>query len=262
MESASKLQATNIVGRNLRILEALAGAFRVNLDELAHRAGLAKSTTHRILANLVVAGLVAKDGRAGEYRLTGAFSRIGRRIDDRSLVLDAVAEEACEMTLRRSWPLAVSVLDHGMMLVIFGTRKLTTRTLKPSMLYERLDLTTAMGQAALSSMTARQRADQLDALPPYARGSHGRSEIEELVKIATARGYGLRMTGRAGTSSVAVGLNFGGPTIGALASTVFTKVASYELMRSLADDLHRVRVRAEVNYRAWHPDAPLGGAVA
>ena len=210
MENA--LQATNVIGRNLRVLEALGGSFRVTLEDVADRAGLAKSTTHRILSNLVVAGLVAKDGRAGEYRLTGAFSRIGRKVDDWSLIIDAIAEPAREMTLRRSWPLAVSVLDHGRMLVIFGTRKLTTRTLKPSTLGERLELTTAMGQASLASLSSAERIRRLRSLPEFSPRTPARRDLDEKVNAAKARGYGLRMTGRAGTSSVAVGINFGGPT--------------------------------------------------
>jgi hypothetical protein len=80
-------------------------------------------------------------------------------------------------------------------------------------------------------------------------GTEQRIALERKVALARSRGYGLRMTGRAGTSSVAVDLNFGGPTIGALVSTVFQKVASQELMQSLARDLHRIRSQAEASLR-------------
>jgi DNA-binding IclR family transcriptional regulator len=257
MQGMSTLGSTNVIGRNLRVLEALGGAFRVTLNEVSDRAGLAKSTTHRILSSLVLAGLVARDGRAGEYRLTGEFTRIGRTVDDWSLIIDTVAERAREMTLRRSWPLAVSVLDHGRMFVIYGTRDLTTRTLKPSTLYERLELTTAMGQAALASLLRAQQTRVLDTVPEFARGTPARRDIEEKIRLAKKRGYGLRMTGRAGTSSVAVDLNFGGRSVCALASTVFTKVATLDLMRSLAKDLQDIRRHAETAYNECRPALPL-----
>jgi DNA-binding IclR family transcriptional regulator len=236
---------SSVIGRNLLILQALAGMFRVTLTDLSRQTGLSQSTVHRILSSLVGAGLVAKDGRPGEYRLTGALGRIGRLVDDRIMILDAIEDAARAMTLKRSWPVAVGFLQQGKMEVTFSTRALTTLTLKPSTLYERLDLTCAMGQAALASMTVEQCAAALDSLADYKRGSEQRSGLEQKVAMARRRGYGLRMVGRGGTASVAIGLNFGGSAIGALVSTVFQKVASPELMRSLARDLTAIRADAE-----------------
>jgi len=245
------LPQTSVMGRNLLVFEALATGFRLNLKELCARTGLAKATTHRVLAGLVCAGLVAKDGGFGEYRLTGALARIGRMVDDRVLVLDAIVEAAQAMTLRRSWPVAVGFLEHGKMVVTFSTRKMTTQTLKPSTLYERLDLSSAMGQAALASMSTERLTSELDDLEEFQAGTTARAELEQKVFGARSRGYGLRMTGRAGTSSVAVGLNFGGRTIGAVVATVFQKVASQELIRLLANDLNDVRDETGRKYRAF-----------
>ncbi len=240
----------SVLDRNLLVLEALAGMFRVSLGELSARTGLAQSTAHRILANLVRAGLVANDGRAGEYRLTSALRRIGRMVDDRIVVLDAIEDAARRMTLERSWPVAVGFLQRGEMEVTFSTRPMTTMTLKPSTLYERLDLTSAMGQAALASMSPELCARELDAIPRFHRGTEERAGLERKIALARSKGYGLRMVGRAGTASVAVGLNFGGPTVGALVATVFVKVASQALMRSLAKDLQRIRSDAEATFRS------------
>jgi DNA-binding IclR family transcriptional regulator len=240
---------TSVIGRNLLVLQALAGMFRVSLGDLSARTGLTQSTAHRILANLINAGLVAKDGRPGEYRLTSALGRIGRMVDDRIMILDAVEDAARALTLSRDWPVAVGFLERGQMVVTFTTRALTTLTLKPSTLYERLDLTSAMGQAALASMTPERCANELDALADFAPGTEKRISLERKIALARSRGYGLRMTGRAGTSSVAVDLNFGGGTIGALVSTVFQKVAAQDLMQSLARDLKRIRSEAEASLR-------------
>jgi hypothetical protein len=87
--------------------------------------------------------------------------------------------------------------------------------------------------------------------------------LERKITLARSRGYGLRMTGRAGTSSVAVDLNFGGSTIGALVSTVFQKVATQDLMESLARDLKRIRSEAEESLRqveSFPSPAPNVGA--
>ncbi len=245
MSVSSSLPPTSVLGRNLLVLEALAGMFRVSLGELSERTGLTRSTAHRILANLVDAGLVAKDGRAGEYRLTGALGRIGRQVDDRIMILDAIEPHARRVTLDRSWPLAIGFLDHGEMVVTFSTRPLTTQTLKPSTLYERLDLSSAMGQAALSTMTPERCERELDAVADFSRGSEARAVLERKIGLARSRGYGLRLVGRGGTASVAIGLNFGGPAVGALVATVFAKVASQALMQSLAKDLQRIRTAAQ-----------------
>ena len=123
---------SSVIGRNLLILQALAGMFRVTLTDLSRQTGLSQSTVHRILSSLVGAGLVAKDGRPGEYRLTGALGRIGRLVDDRIMILDAIEDAARAMTLKRSWPVAVGFLQQGKMEVTFSTRALTTRV-RPSM---------------------------------------------------------------------------------------------------------------------------------
>jgi DNA-binding IclR family transcriptional regulator len=260
MIDVSKLPDTNVIGRTLRVLDALTADFRVSLQDVCLRTGLSQSTAHRILANLVTANIVAKDGFAGEYRLTGTLQRLCRRVDDRVLLLDSIAAHARSMTLRRSWPLALGILDRDGMVVIFSTRKLTTRTLKPSTLYEKLNFLSAMGQAALASMSPAQTQQVLDALPDCQVGMASRTELEKKIRSARARGYGVRLTGRAGASSVAVGLNFGGPTVGAIVATVFETVASPELMKSLANDLKEIRGQAEKTYRGLVQSSDMSAA--
>ena len=49
----AELPLTNVVGRALRVLDALAGDFRSDLMIVSERTGLSKPTVHRILNDLM-----------------------------------------------------------------------------------------------------------------------------------------------------------------------------------------------------------------
>ncbi|MGV9864295.1 helix-turn-helix domain-containing protein, partial [Rhodococcus koreensis] len=68
------------VARALGMLEKLVGRPEgVSLTELVEVTGLAKSATHRTLADLVEAGLVRQDQSHGRYALTLKFVSLGLR---------------------------------------------------------------------------------------------------------------------------------------------------------------------------------------
>jgi DNA-binding IclR family transcriptional regulator len=244
----TRLPSSNVLGRALRLLDALSHDFRLELKSLCDATGLSKPTARRILTDLMSAGLVVQDGRYGEYRLTSLLRSLGARVDDRALVLDSIADCARDLTMRRSWPVAVGFLQANQIVVSFSTRALTSMKLKPTTLYEALPLTSAMGQAALATLSERELERVLAQEAMRDAPSFSEASLLQLVKAARTAGYGLRITGRHGASSVAVGLNFGGPAIGAIVATVFEKVVSDDLIRSLASDLTVARDLARQAY--------------
>ena len=248
---AAGLPTTSVTGRTLRIIELLSGEFRLDLQNICRATELNKTTAHRLLSDLVRAGLVAQDGRFGEYRLTAALTYLSSRIDDRVLVVDAIAEGARRLTLRRTWPVALGFLERTGIEVIFSTRHLTSLKLKPSTLYENLSLTSAMGQAALSTLPTSQLRAVLDTLKSSGAARALVSEVRSKSEAAKVRGYGLRITGRDGASSIAVGLNLGGSAVGAVVVTVFEKVLSKNLIASLVRELADLKAEAAKNYSRY-----------
>ncbi len=247
-----KLQALprkNVVGRALRLLDALGQQFRVNLGSLCATTGLSKPTAHRILSDLVVAGLVVQDGSHGEYRLTASVARLGARVDDRAVVLDCVSDACRALTLQRLWPIAVGFLQHDAIVVSFSTRQLAPLKLKPTTLYEKLPLVSALGQAALATLSEPELKSHLDRLAANGTARATITEIARKVRAAQCCGFGLRIKGREGASSIAVGFNFGGTTAGAVVATVFEKFVTKELITLLAQDLTQLRYEAEIRYR-------------
>ena len=71
---------TGPAGRGLDVLGVLVGQVEgLTLTSIAERAGLAKSATHRILADLTEVGYVRRDGEQGEFVLTLKFVSLGLR---------------------------------------------------------------------------------------------------------------------------------------------------------------------------------------
>src|SRR5512145_3371417 len=64
-------QSTGALSRGLQIIDVLAeGRDGLPLTEIARKAGLSKSSTHRLLQTLAQEGFVAQDGHSSHYRLS------------------------------------------------------------------------------------------------------------------------------------------------------------------------------------------------
>lgn len=64
-------QSTRALSRGLHIIDVLAeGRDGLPLTEIARKAGLSKSSTHRLLQTLAQEGFVAQDGHSSHYRLS------------------------------------------------------------------------------------------------------------------------------------------------------------------------------------------------
>ena len=236
----------NLTFRVLSILQVLSARFRTNLNDIADAAHLPPPTVHRILASMIESGFVVADGRAGEYRLSCELHRLALGIDPRIMVLDAVRGPAEQLTRELGWPVGIGFLERGAMVVDFSTRKLTTQKFLPSTLGERLQLdVSALGQAALAALPRDQLVAILDRMPACRADPTFRAEIVASAEAARERGYGLRSRGRPGVSSVAVSLDLGGPTIGAIVMTFFTKTVGQAAIPALVSRLIQVRDEAK-----------------
>lgn len=119
---------TQAVRRALRVLKSLAAAGTdVELADLTRRAGLARTTTHRLLSALESEGLVARNPATGGYRLGAALVALGaaaaRSHDLRELAAPLLRQlaEATGETASLEIPVAggMLVLDE-----VFGTQQL------------------------------------------------------------------------------------------------------------------------------------------
>lgn len=101
------------VARALRLLEEIASSAEIGLTELARRTGLRPSTTHRLLATLVMCGYVVQGPTSNRYRLGHRVAALSGSIDDRLARLRSAAMPWMSQ-LRDEYDETtnLSVLDH------------------------------------------------------------------------------------------------------------------------------------------------------
>jgi len=88
------------VDRALDLLEALGEAEELRLSQLAARAGLTLSTTHRLLATLMARGYVAQHSDGGPYELSYRALTVAAPAARRTTALRATAR-ACLERIRK-----------------------------------------------------------------------------------------------------------------------------------------------------------------
>jgi IclR family acetate operon transcriptional repressor len=104
--------------RNASVLLQLLGEgpIHVPFSELAQRAGLSPSTTHRLLRSLALAGLVQQDPRSSRYSLGPEVVRLSESYLARQPVLRALAPYLIELRTHTEATVLVGLLIGGSVL--------------------------------------------------------------------------------------------------------------------------------------------------
>ncbi len=188
------------VARALSVLEAMNAAHSLHLGDIAERAGLPKSSTVRLLDQLIEAGYVEKLSRSAGYRLTSRVQRLswGFRLSD--AVVEAAEPLMRAFTKEHRWPLFIGVVDGDQMIVRYGTVAESPVAIDP-LVYEAPSpfLLGALGQAYLAFCPDWERKLIV------ARLSHSRrsidqpaknpEEFEKILRGIRRRGYALTSGG-------------------------------------------------------------------
>jgi DNA-binding IclR family transcriptional regulator len=155
------------VDRALTLLEAFGESETLGVTQLAGRAALPKSTTHRILVMLEQRGVVERTGN--KYRLGIRLFELGNRVpfgasDVREVALPFVCElfEATEQTVH------LAVLGESQVVYLMKLRAPACRT-APTRIGARMPAhSTALGKALLAYSSSRKLANLLSMpLRPY-----------------------------------------------------------------------------------------------
>ncbi|MDO5699092.1 MAG: IclR family transcriptional regulator [Dermatophilus congolensis] len=117
-ESGASLQTTSVL-KALHLLEVFRnGADRLGVSEIARRAGIPTSTAYRLLAHLVEARFVVKEGTL--YRPGGRLFELGDRVADSSL--EVLREKASpylgDLYMRFGFTTRLGVLDGTDVIIV------------------------------------------------------------------------------------------------------------------------------------------------
>jgi DNA-binding IclR family transcriptional regulator len=90
------------------------------VSELAHRVGLSRSSTHRILQTLAATGFLVQDGSNGRYDLGSEIVRLGRVAEGRNALYSRAEKHLRALTDRTRETSALFVKRDGAALILFG----------------------------------------------------------------------------------------------------------------------------------------------
>jgi IclR family mhp operon transcriptional activator len=227
------------VVRALDLLVVLNRRPVTTIHELHADTGWPKSTIHRILENLIVAGFVLRDEVKCLYRLTAKVRELSGGFGEDCLVTDVGAEILRRVTLEIQWPLAIGTRQGLEMVVRYSTMPYSPLAVKPTTTANRHPLlTSAMGTAYLAYCPPDERAFLLEALRRSNRGdatlAQDAAGLQTLLDRVAERGYGVRLAKtRSNGSSVAVPIFADSHLAGVLSMTVFATLLDEVLTRFL-----------------------------
>lgn len=192
------MSSSSILERCLSLLEILAEAPEgMALGQIAERAGLPKSATHRMLNALVDGGFAAQLP-SRDYRLTMRFVTLGFRFIGRTGIL-----EQCQRVLddlaQETGELVRMTLVEGRGLVWIAKAQGANGPLKldPVMGRDVVPFATATGKVWLASLGVNEAVDIALEAGLGGNGRHGLNVITaadrliEELKVTRERGYGL-----------------------------------------------------------------------
>lgn len=238
------------VARALGMLEKLVGRPEgVSLTELVEVTGLAKSATHRTLADLVEAGLVRQDQSHGRYALTLKFVSLGLRhvssvglVDLAKPMLEALAAESGALV-------RLSMVDGDELVFVSRFQGATTGLrYDPDHGGSPHLASSASGHAWLSRLDIDRALSLVFAQGFGDPGEHGpeapRSgdELRELLRRTIERGYAeVEDSYEIGTSAIASAIHNGrGDVVGVVSIAGPTALLDAERRAKLAQPLLEV----------------------
>lgn len=182
------------VARIFGIIEVLAAhPTGVGLQKLAAEAGLAKSTTHRLLASLLQLGYARQDSVTGKYRLTLKMFELSSGIVN-SMDIMGVAKLHLERLAQRTGEAVHLVIRDARDIVYIyktesGPMRMSSRVGLRSPLY-----CTGVGKAILATLPTSEVEDVWKQSKPRKLTDHTITELSALLaqlEEVRARGYAI-----------------------------------------------------------------------
>ncbi|MBS0470552.1 MAG: helix-turn-helix domain-containing protein [Proteobacteria bacterium] len=181
------------VDKALRVLAALNARPVMSLSAVAEGAGLAPSTTVRLLKALCAAGYAQHLSRSAGYRVTAKALDLSAGVHAEERIVETAIEPMRSFTREHAWPLFIAVRDGLRMSVRYGTVGDSPYAVDPGVFDQPSPmLLGAVGRAYLAFCPERERREILTAL----KGSRRRSDA--VAKDERAVSAVLRDTRRKG----------------------------------------------------------------
>lgn len=209
--------------RSLRLISSMNESRAFSINELHQATGLPKSTIHRILLTLRSDAYVIMDD-TGSYRLAGKILEVTKGYTEKSILVEAGASIARDVTKRVKWPVAIGTLEETAIVIRFSTLSESPLALRSTLIGHRAPLlSSAMGTAYLSFCSKVEQDVLIQAiLKSKEESSVDRGVLAKRFSVVRRRGYGLRLPARPGESAtLAVPIHRGETVLGLLGMITF-----------------------------------------
>lgn len=184
------------IARALALLEAFGDAPAMQVRDLAAAAGLPKSSTVRLLAQLAEAGYVERLSRSAGWRATSRVLKLASGFSESGLVVEAAMEPMRAFTRAHRWAVFLGVPQSHEMIVRFGTAAVSPVALDPEVYNAPTPiLLGALGQAWLAFCPEPEREEIIARLAQSRRSSdrlaRDRADLDRMLAEIRKRGYSI-----------------------------------------------------------------------
>lgn len=184
------------IARALALLEAFGGAPAMQVRDLAAAAGLPKSSTVRLLAQLAEAGYVERLSRAAGWRATSRVLKLASGFGEGHLIVEAAMEPMRAFTRAHRWAVFLGLPQGEEMIVRFGTAADSPVALDPEVYNAPTPiLLGALGQAWLAFCPEPEREEVIARLAQSRRASdrlaRDRPDLDRILAAVRKRGYSI-----------------------------------------------------------------------